>query len=230
MFRKDDFFKLNLQMFADGEGEEGEAKEEIQEEESEAEEKTSIEEILKQQLDSLDKKFDDKLEKATEPYKNRIKELEETIESVIKAKGGKDEEDDKQDERDILSDILNKREQKRKEQQDSQQSEEVTRVLEENRILKLQNKISNFLKENPYVETILQEKVEEGTIKNEADIERVFNPSLLKTLKEADEYKKFAKKLGADPRNGYEVSEEVTEDIAKKKRQESWKEKFDKIF
>lgn len=144
--------------------------------------------------------------KALEEKERKIKELEEAVKKAVQEKDSSEE----------LKKILKKREEELKQKQLEEEKKLLKQKEEEIRILKLEKEINKFLKENPFLEDVLNEKVQDGTIKTVDDIGKVFSPTLIEKLKKAYELEEFKRKTGADPLG--EFNEKVSGDIAENEK------------
>ncbi len=204
--KNEELFKINLQMFADGEDDE---KDEDVEADTEDEKDAEPEKVETKPKKTKKESIDVEAIKAEirkqimEELKQKAKE-EKDAEFIkdVKQKIEKKENDNKETDKDILISSLTTERNELKEALKIM-TDKFDNEAKEKQHEKIKNEIRQRVKKEPYLEEIVTELLDKGRINSMEDYDTIITASLRKSLKDAFELKEKAKKMGADPAEDY---------------------------
>lgn len=180
-------------------------------EEVKVEEKVDIMKLLDEKINSLKAETSNEINS----LKDLLKQKDEELAEFKKIAESKQEQDND------LKKVMDNRK-SIEEQRKAQAEKERLELLEkENNMLKLQTKVTEFIKKHPYLEDVLSEKIAEGKITSYEQLETEFTPSEIKKFKELEDYKKLIQEnFGKDPLGQYSVNSEAKAKFADEKARE----------
>ena len=205
--------------------------------------KPTPDEILKQELEKKEAELKAKFEKdmqdrealIREELNNKYKkELEDLVLETKKTEPQvviNDKETPKEPEvSDFAKKILEKREQEILADKKAKEDAEKLKLEAEVNTYRLEKKLKQMFKDEPYMEEPVLAAMQEGVIKSENDIKIYFNKVAKERFKLAWVAENNAKKAGLDPLALYEDGNVITDELAKKQRKEAlveqWKKKL----
>jgi len=206
-----------------------------------------IEAIIAERLAAKEKELEVKYEKESKAKYEKIleeerakqtKEIEDLIIAREEAKAKVKVEDPKPKdlpkdnfiESDLAKQILEKRKQQEADVIKAKEDAEINKERKELAQLRLEKKLAEMLKNEPWMEEPVLEAMKEGTITSEEQIKIYFNKVTKEKFKTAWMAEKAFKKAGLDPMAISEGTGIITDQIAKQKRHEAlveqWKKKL----
>ncbi len=186
----------------------------------------TVEEVTEPKLD-IAKLIEDKLKSFKEETNNELNSLKEMLKAKEEELSEYKNVIEKKTEDTELKEVFEKRKTMEEQRKSEEEKTRYENAIKENNMLKLQNKVNDFIKKHPYLEDILSEKIQEGTITSVKQLETEFSPTLLKRLKEAEELKAlYVKNFGKDPLGEYTVNPDVKAKIKEEQERKEAREEM----
>jgi hypothetical protein len=129
-----------------------------------------------------------------------------------------------------LKDIFKAKAAEKASKEEQERLDQLKRIEEENKLLKLEKKVNKFIKDYPYLEDVVNEKIANGKITSAEQLETEFTNAEIKKMKQLEELKATVGKFGADPLNGYNLSGEGREMMQKQGEMKQLRDYWDSIL